>query len=297
MQPAHPRTFGGLAAVLIWLVPIVAASAEEFAQKVEHLIKAAEHLEHAGAADQAAEIRQIIQNEHVDQLKTALSMKKAERDRLSAEIGRLERTLATLSKTADAPPKAKLDVSVSDPKAEQVLISSQIVKIDHAKMRSVGLDFNSLHGPLFDRSKTGAYVDDNGSIGRFIEILRRQDFATMIAAPKIATKVGQKATIESKDAASHGFRLFVEPSVSTPDTLRIRATLTMLAGRDAHTAAAQDRHDFSLELENGQSAVITPPAKLAAATGESILLLLKAERAGPKEPSKIDQQGELNSTE
>jgi type II secretory pathway component GspD/PulD (secretin) len=163
-----------LGALTVVIVAAVAAAEARAQERLDHLLQAAEHLERAGLADKAGEIRQLA----ADELKThgplLLSRKRAQLESLQQEIDRLQQAVTPV---------------------RQVKVALRICELQPAKLEASGLGLVSLRQLLSNPTPT-SIVDDSGKLTEFIEFLQKQQLVATLSAPTLVTCDGRTATVE-----------------------------------------------------------------------------------------------------
>lgn len=149
--------------------------------RVEHLRRAAEHLEAAGAEEMAREVR-----EEADALLQA-SVEQLNQKR--EQVARLQREIAELE-----------EVTGCD---QQVMLSCRVVDVDLAKLRQLGFSWSSMNEDgVIQTSLNGASPfrfgpNDTAMIDGLIDGLVREDLATILAEPVLVTLNGRPASLHS----------------------------------------------------------------------------------------------------
>ncbi len=155
-----------------WLALAVGSRGDDPQQRVEHLVTAAAHLQQAGCAEQAAQIRALISVEDLDVRLELLDRKTQELTELQTEIDQLRQTLTTLP---------------------QVLIQARLLSFQPEKLENLGIPLVSLR-QLLDQPAATPVVDETGNLGRFLDMLQQQGFLKRIAEPTVVTVAGREVS-------------------------------------------------------------------------------------------------------
>jgi hypothetical protein len=227
--------------------------------KLTHLEKAVKHLEAAGLADEAQRVA-----EHAHQLRRELLAKKL------AELSRLQVEIQSLTSETHKP--------------QQVLIKLQVVEVSLTKLRALGLALpDGLSGVVARcgtdvcpaKNKIAFTVCRQDGIVGFVESLRRENIAKVLAEPNLVTVSGRpvsyfcggEVAAPGKPGATHevGTRVDAVVTMIHDDKVRleIRPRVSTLdakpapAGKDAPTSGLHVHEiDTACEVEFGQTAVI-----------------------------------------
>jgi len=262
--------FIGLTAAL----PVRAAEPEGGDARLEHLLQAAAHLERAGQGELAARVAAEL-----------AAAPQADRQRLVAarreQIRQLEREIARLQGLPVA------DTTSGD----QVVVELKLVALSWAKLRESGLGLVSLRS-LVESPETTAIPDEQGQLTEFIELLCNQGLAQMLSRPRLATNLGQPATVEigqDSQAVPAGSRASVRfdctPRSIDGDRLRLDVRLRVQGVAEKRvpndTSGGGPREiQTQLELRSSQAVILTGPRPAAGAEPESLLVLLTARFPG-----------------
>ncbi|NQT15187.1 MAG: hypothetical protein HQ582_20695, partial [Planctomycetes bacterium] len=142
--------------------------------RLDHLLRAAEHLEAAGMTDDARRLRQQA-GEEKEGLLVQIDALQTELDRLRQLIG-----------------------------GPQVLVHVRMVEISRSKMRKLGLDFSTLQsGPveLGGGRLAGSQpfqfgiVDDGDPVLAVLDALRKDGMSRVLAEPTLVTASGRPAYV------------------------------------------------------------------------------------------------------
>jgi type II secretory pathway component GspD/PulD (secretin) len=286
-MPACLRTVlaaGTLAAVSVAIV--TEARAQE---RLDHLLQAAEHLERAGLAEKAAEIRQLAADDLRTHGAVLLERKRAQLESLQREIDRLQQAVSPVP---------------------QVKVALRICELQPAKLEASGLGLVSLRQLLSNPTPT-SIVDDSGKLTEFIEFLQKQQIVATLSAPTLVTCDGRTATLEvgQRSAAAQqaaedkpdgagpapdfcGLRFECRPMILDGGKLRLdldlRHTERAAAVGDRAVGPPTDglrtrlQLKTRVELQSGQTLVIGgSQAGREPGPDRGLLVLLKAETIAP----------------
>ncbi len=141
------------------------------AQRLDHLLQAAAHLEAAGLVEQAAEVRRLAA---------------AEKETVLRRIASLEAELAALRAVAG--------------QETQILLRVKVVELSRSKLRELGFDFSVLAGGEKTTVANGAPGGATFSLAvsdrrvlEVIESLRRDNLVRVLAEPTMVTLSGRPA--------------------------------------------------------------------------------------------------------
>ncbi len=260
--------------------------------KMDHLLKAAAHLEQAGFPEKAAEVRQIAAKESEVDRQRLLQQKLDDLSQLQREIEQLRRTL-------DATP--------------QIVLRLKVLEFSPGKLQKMGLPLVSIQ-QLLDNDTPTALVDETGSLGEFIEFLHKQGLMNVICEPTLATVADRPVSVslgeriaggsartdaakkESPGACEYGARLDCTPHIAKDGRLDLEIRLCQ-PGRALARSSDSERRvptegDTALEIdtrvgmESGQR-VILCGRRCGGSPEEEIgvLVLLTAELVGAPQDS------------
>ncbi len=170
MQAAKLAVAGMLAQAVIGAAIVAEAGAQE---RLDHLLKAAEHLEQADLPDKAAEIRSLASQEiriHGQQL---LQQKLAQLGALQTEINELRQSVT---------------------QGPQIKLRLKVCEYQLSKLEETGLGLVSLRQLLTNATPT-SFVDDSGKLTEFIQFLQKQGVVHMVTAPVLITTDGSAASV------------------------------------------------------------------------------------------------------
>jgi Flp pilus assembly secretin CpaC len=215
---------GSRAWSLVVLITAGVVSAGQPEVEIEHLIKAAAHLEQAGHRQMADDLRQLAAEYDESPKRRLLETKRAQMAELQAEIQLLERSLASPATT----PK--------------VIVQVKLLQLSMGKLRNVGLNLVSVR-QLLDTDSPPTVVEEGGNIMQFLELLETQGFAAVVSRPTLATSSGRPASIRIDDRWAVGQN--ADPDDGSPNTqrpgasrgLRLECTPTVLSGGKVRVAA------------------------------------------------------------
>jgi len=239
--------------------------------KLEHLLRAAMHLEEAGQVDLAAQVYALVAIE-------------AEASRQRLLHGRLEQS-------------GRIDGEAAQPqvlpsKEKQIFVQAKLIEFSWTKLRESGMSLVSLRH-LFESDGTSAIVDEDGRISEFIELLCTDGLAQVLSQPKLTTISGQSATVEiGQDPATvpagarRGVHFECTPRIIDQGklSLDIDFRIEIAAEENART---RDRGDAlggdrsfnvktQVELRSGDTLILAGPRQAAGADARSVLVLLTA---------------------
>jgi Flp pilus assembly secretin CpaC len=157
------------------VAPACPAASSSSGDKLDHLLKAAEHLEAAGLTEEAKKLRQQAEKE---------------KHALLARIKCLEGELERLRRMTGS--GRQVD--------QQVLVHMKVLEVERGKLRKLGFDF-----ALLDESRVGkldvagkdsptcAILEDDQALAGVLEALCRDNLARVLARPKLVTLSGWPA--------------------------------------------------------------------------------------------------------
>lgn len=248
--------------------------------KLDHLVKAAAHLELAGLAAKAAEVRALAGQSPAEVRERLLQQKLAASRQLAAELAQL-RQLATGG-------------------GPQVSIAVKVLEFRPAQLRKKGFPLVSLQR-LAEADGPISLVDDQGTLSEFFELLEKQGLVTVLCRPQLVTVSGQTATVsigsqadpgERTGGASagrlDGFEFRCTPRVGAGERITLDVAFSSsvaTAKGDGQPAAGTLREAGELraqvEVKSGQSAVL---GGLRSGPAEDLarILLLAAQITGAR---------------
>lgn len=246
--------------------------------KLDHLLQAATHLEKAGRTDLAAEVYgQLAAEEEAGRQRLA-EIKLAQIKQLETEVTRLR---------------------TPSPSAEQVLIQLKVVELALEKLDASGMGLVSIRD-LLDSEASSAVPDENGQIGEFLELLRREGLVQVVAEPKLVTVNGRPATLEIGSPTApgsrpeppqtghaagmlSGLRFACTPKITAPGKLLLEfhflrqapaASVGVPDHSDRPEAAGSLEVGSQVELRSGVPLVLAGPRQSGRAKGSTATLLL-----------------------
>ena len=229
------------------------ASAQRPEAEIEHLIKAATHLEQAGYDQMAADVRQLAAG-HDELLKQRLlEAKRAQIAELQAELEQLQLSL----RPPDAGPK--------------VVLRLKVLQLSMGKLREFGLDLVSIR-QLLNSESPSSLLDDRGDIVQFLQLLETQGFAEVVAKPTLVTTDGRPASFRIGDTkpadpdaslvggdsntalrrAAHGTRFECTPTVISGGKIRLKVVFGDTTQRQLVDADSEDAGPELTQAESGQ---------------------------------------------
>lgn len=297
MQAAKLAVAGRLALAVIGVAIVAEARAQE---RLDHLLKAAEHLEQAGLADKAAEIRTLAREEIRTHGQQLLQQRLAQLEALQIEINGLRQAVIL-------GPQIKLRLQVGE---------YQLNQLDES-----GLGLVSLRQLLTNATPT-SFVDDSGKLTEFIQFLQKQGVVHTVTAPVLTTSEGSTASVfvgeqlarrnEVAAADAHpvvvgkaapgecGFRCECTPRILEGQQLRLairlQQTETQQAPPEGTQAGAGPEIGTSFQINTqvdmaaGQTLIIGGAAAHkpgTAATGVLVLLTAEIIPSGPRETPPV----------
>lgn len=198
-------------------------------RRVQHLVRAAAHLEQAGMAELASEVRQQLQDECPAVRKRLLEQKQTELEQLQAEM-------------------AQLHQAGGDSHLWSVQV--RLFQVDWQRVEAMGLILASLR--CFDTP----LPDETGQLVALLESLERQGLIRVLAEPVLQVTPERTAKYDRGPHSSHGERL-APPSTSERDWG------TRILGHPRH--AGDQRIELDLEIRH---AGLVPGPATEAAEGE-----------------------------
>jgi hypothetical protein len=161
------------------LIPAAAATCcgEPPDARIEHLVRAAVHLEQAQLPAQADEIRSLLAGQDEQARRRLLETRLRQMEELQREVALLQQTLRG-----------------SDVRTK-VILRCKVLELSLDKLNRSGLGVVSILQLLESESPTSV-VDTGGSVLQFLEMLQAQDLAKLIAEPTLVTRDGQRASLE-----------------------------------------------------------------------------------------------------
>jgi Flp pilus assembly secretin CpaC len=161
------------------LAVVFSASGHDAQRRIEHLSRAAAHLQQAGFADKAAEIRELIAAEAAGEVTALLTRKLDALAALQAEIDQLRASLGEAGKDTD--------------QATQIRIAVRLLSFQPDKLEDSGFPLVSLR-QLLDQPEATPIIDESGKLSEFIDLLLEQKLVKCIAEPTLVTIPGQEAS-------------------------------------------------------------------------------------------------------
>jgi Flp pilus assembly secretin CpaC len=169
----------GVFVLAVVLAAAISASGEDAQRRIEHLSRAAAHLQQAGFADKAAEIRELIAAEAAGEVTALLTRKLDALAALQAEIDQLRASLGKAGKGTD--------------QATQIRIAVRLLSFQPDKLENSGFPLVSLR-QLLDQPEATPIIDESGKLCQFIDLLLEQKLVKCIAEPTLVTIPGQEAS-------------------------------------------------------------------------------------------------------
>jgi hypothetical protein len=249
--------------------PAGAAESSDVAQ-LDHLIKAAAHLELAGLTDKAAELRTLAGQTPADVRERLLQQKLAASRQLAAELAQL-RQLATGG-------------------GPQVCIALKVLEFHPAQLRKKGFPLVSLQR-LAEADGPTSLVDDQGTLSEFFELLEKQALVTVLCRPQLMTVSGQTATVAIGSKAdsgerTDGFEFQCTPRVGPGDKIALDVAFSgsfAKANGGGQPAARAPREALrtQVEVKSGQRAIL---GGLRTGSAEDVarILLIAAQVSGAR---------------
>ncbi|MCL4201099.1 MAG: hypothetical protein KJ000_01300 [Pirellulaceae bacterium] len=244
------------------------AVGQDAQSRIEHLSRAAAHLQQAGFADKAAEVRGLMVAEEAGELSSLLEKKLDTLAALQAEVEQLRAAIQTGSATgAEQPP--------------QVQIRVKLLSLDPGKLENSGFPLVSLR-QLLDQPEATPIVDESGKLSQFIELLQQQKLIKCIAEPTLVTIPGHEASyfsggrlpgaMANSDEASGleiGTRLNCLPTVEKDEIIldldfRDSKLVSVVPAATATGASGTDSEDGG--IRTGERAAPMPLGVLAVKT-------------------------------
>lgn len=154
-------------------VVLVIAGVGLASDRIDHLLKAAAHLEQAGYSDKAAEIREIAERESLTDRQRLLQQKTEQIRQLQAEVEQL-----------------RLGIESSP----RILLRLKVLSFSPLKLKNMGVPLVSIRN-LLESDTSRCLVDETGSVVEFIDFLQEQGLITAVCEPAITTAAGRMASI------------------------------------------------------------------------------------------------------
>lgn len=303
-------------------VPGQASDPGQALDRLDHLLRAAEHLDSAGLSDRAAEVRQLAERERVARLESLLAEKQSALQDLELEIAELEHMLDVAQKRQSVqnsaikvPAYATAGRSEDAPhKPRQILLSVRLLKLHLDKMREAGFELHSLTQPIDtgeQRLFSFSFVDDRNTFKPFFETLRKQDLLEVLAEPSLITHDGQLASVEigstqgshppvETDARASSLRLAMTPKVTEDGKIRVSANFSL--GKDSRIAVNGDEpklapsSEFLFDADPGQTAVVVESVRQGRIQDGSRLVMLLTVRFAEPQANKVAQEPATGET-
>jgi len=201
-----------------WVLPsaavFVAASVGLAEDKIDHLVKAATHLDKAGYSDKAAEIREIVKQEGLKDGQRLLELKMTQLRQVQAEVEQLRLAIAA---------------------SPRVILRLKVLEFSPEKLRNKGLPLVSLRH-LLEKDSSSCLVDETGTLVDFLDFLSEQGLMKTICEPTMVTMAGRPASLSIGQQPPFG------PSESGEATtkalalgesgLRFDCTVNIVAGKE-----------------------------------------------------------------
>lgn len=225
-------------------------------EKLEHLTKAAEHLQAAGLDDHADQVRQCAQRLR----NRVLEAKMAELKKLQQEV-------------------AALQVAVGG--SRQIMLKFQIVEVSVTNLKALGFDLQSLGGSC-DQSELAEILRgdacpngdcnlaftacDTKGISRLIQAIERENFARVLAAPTVVTVERRAAHFETLGHAS--VKIDALPELLPNDGVKLEMRIALRELDPALNVVADGKTipgfrvrevDTGAEMKLGQTLAIAGP--------------------------------------
>jgi pilus assembly protein CpaC len=226
-------------------------------ERLKQLLRTADELEKAGKNEQAAEVRQ-----------------KAERERqtLFAQIDALQAEIERLRQIVGAPPK--------------VIVHLKVYEVSMTKLRRLGYNLAKLQGkPMTSPDGTvlgfSMAGDRDGDAAQFLDSLRKDNLAKVLAEPTLVTVSGRNATFISggkmllpqpkKDGSTplewrqYGTQVQLTPRVLSDHRIRLSCQLELSnldnvhsvhVGKETYPGLDTIRVETSGEFRDGQSVIL-----------------------------------------
>jgi hypothetical protein len=234
-----------------------AADSDE-AEKLEHLSRAAEHLQAAGLDEHADQVRQCAQR-----LRDRLLEAKI------AELKQLEREVAALQTAVGGP--------------RQIMLKFQIVEVSVTNLKALGFDLHALGGscdqgelartllgqePAAEETVlTTTACDTKGALGLF-NALQHEDYARVLAAPTVVTVERRAAQFETMGSWGAGTKVNALPELLSGERVKLEVrvghrefdpSLNVLADGKTIPGFRVREIDTGAEMKLGQTLVIAGP--------------------------------------
>ena len=160
-----------------WVLPsvavFVAASVGLADDKIDHLVKAAIHLDQAGYSDKAAEIREIVTQEGLKDGQRMLELKMTQLWQVQAEVEQLRLAIAA---------------------SPQVILRLKVLEFSLEKLQNKGLPLVSLRH-LLEKDSPSCLVDETGTLVEFLDFLSEQGLMKTICEPTMVTMAGRPVSL------------------------------------------------------------------------------------------------------
>ena len=281
MQAAKLGVAGILTLTLFAAAIVAEAQAQE---RLDHLLKAAKHLEQAGLADKAAEIRSLASQEMRTHGQQLLQQKLSQLNALQIEINGLRQAVI---------------------QGPQIKVRLQICEYQISKLEESGLGLVSLRQLLTNTTPT-SFVDDSGKLTEFLQFLQKQGVVHTVIAPVLITSDGSAASVfvgeelvrhseattadatRNRESGEYGFRCECTPKILNGQQLRLAIRLQQTHAKEAAAKLADVGEvpgtrigfqiDTQVDITAGQTLIIAGAAANRPGTeATGVLVLLTAE--------------------
>lgn len=206
--------FGYCCWVLSFAAAFVAASVGLAEDRIDHLVKAAAHLDQAGYTNKAAEIREIAKQEGLKDGQRLLEQKMAQLGQLQAEVEQLRLSIAA---------------------SPQIVLRLKVLEFSPEKLKDKGFSLVSLRH-LLESDSPSCLVDETGTLVEFLDFLSDQGLMKTVCEPTMMTMAGRPASLSLGRQPSFGLSESNGTSNRAPalveSGLRFDCTANIVAGRE-----------------------------------------------------------------
>jgi hypothetical protein len=228
------------------------------AEKLEHLTKAAEHLQAAGLDDHADQVRQCAQRMRDRVLEAKM-----------AELKKLEQEVAALQAAVGG--------------QRQIMLKFQIVEVSVTRLKELGFDLQSLGGscdqselveilrgdacPNGDCNLAFTACDTKGIAG-LLQAIERENLARVLAAPTVVTVERRAAHFETIGPPGAGTKIDALPQLLSGGRIKLEMrvshreldpSLNVMAGDQTIPGFRVREVDTGAEMKIGQTLAIAGP--------------------------------------
>ncbi|HZZ27414.1 MAG TPA: type II and III secretion system protein [Pirellulales bacterium] len=199
-----PSSIGSAYPGAVCPTPISSTPTACDADRLDHLLQAAHHLDAAGMHLEADQLRSQCNAEIksvVEQLQTA-----------QAELARLHQTAYNQPTASTATHSYNLEEWTPQPTTswkaaqkqtaatsssqQEVSVHVKIMELNRTKCHALGFDFSKFDGEHFVANHGFECCDSDSAFLNFLDVLQKEGLLSVVSAPQIQTRNGQQAHVE-----------------------------------------------------------------------------------------------------